>query len=350
MLKVAAAAMADATLPLRAERPRMGALIGIDFDFESTNFHLRWYLEGIFPQWRRTHLAHLSDAQVAVWLDALKDACGPPLTASRTLGALGSMVASRIAREFRFGGTSFVVSSAEASGLRALQIGMRALQAGELDAVLVGAVDLCGDLRCIAAQTNLRTTAALGDAIPPGEGATALVIKRLDDAQAQGDRVYAVIRGIGAASGGGVDGALPAAEACFRSLSQAATEAGCGPSSGILLEKQGSAFASHDLSEIQAVAEWSAQNRIQPILGSTACVVGGTGALQGLASVVKSALCLHEEFIRPCPSPNRQCPKSGTRPERSCPSGPSLGAQPRRSAPGDCRRLNLRWQLHACST
>ena len=57
--------------------------------------------------------------------DELRDAFGPPLSANRTMGALGSIVASRVAREFRLGGPSFTVSAEETSGLRALDVACR---------------------------------------------------------------------------------------------------------------------------------------------------------------------------------------------------------------------------------
>ena len=76
------------------------------------------------------------------WLKSLKDICNPPLTAPRTLGALGGIVASRVAREFRLGGPSFVVSCEDAGGLKALEIGARALQQDEAETFLIGAVDL----------------------------------------------------------------------------------------------------------------------------------------------------------------------------------------------------------------
>ena len=74
---------------------------------------------------------------------------GPPLTANRTMGSLGGLVASRIAREFRIGGPSFSVSCDEASGVQALQVAVGWLDRGELDAAIVGAVDLAGDLRAV---------------------------------------------------------------------------------------------------------------------------------------------------------------------------------------------------------
>jgi hypothetical protein len=63
------------------------------------------------------------DPQTALLVQSVQDACSPPLTATRTLGALGGIVASRIAREFCFGAPSFVVSCEAAAGLKALEIG-----------------------------------------------------------------------------------------------------------------------------------------------------------------------------------------------------------------------------------
>jgi len=137
MLKVAAAALQDAGWPLRTDRPAMGTIIGIDFDMEATNFHLRWHLTQWLDRWLQKYDLHLAESEKSTWLEAFKDACNPPLTANRTLGALGGIVASRVAREFRFGGPSFVVSCEEAGGLKALEIGVRALQQQEADAFLI---------------------------------------------------------------------------------------------------------------------------------------------------------------------------------------------------------------------
>src|SRR5258707_7618785 len=105
------------------------------------------------------------------------------------MGARGSMAASRIARAFHFGGPSHTVCSEEGSAARALELGVRALQAHELDRALVGGVDLAGDPRLVLP----------GHVRLPGEGAVAFVLKRLADAERDGDRVYAIIRGVGVA-------------------------------------------------------------------------------------------------------------------------------------------------------
>ncbi len=140
----------------------------------------------------------------------VKDAFRPPLTNSRTLGALGGIIASRIAREFRFGGPSYVVSNDAASGLKALEIGVRSLQQNEIDAVLVGAVDLFGDVRSVIVSNQIRSFTqkhdirsfdSSADGTLPGEGAAAVVIKRLDQAITDNDRIYCVIKGMGKAGG-----------------------------------------------------------------------------------------------------------------------------------------------------
>ncbi|MFM8275247.1 MAG: beta-ketoacyl synthase N-terminal-like domain-containing protein [Gemmata sp.] len=194
MLQVAAAALEDAHAgggrkppETRSEAgregdPRTGVFVGLGLDPNTTNFHLRWS---------------------ALAAGANPDAAAPPLTANRTMGALGSIAASRVARAFHFGGPSHTVCSEEGSAARAVELGARALQARELDRAVVGGVDLAGDPRLVLP----------GGARLPGDGAVALVLKRLADAVAAGDRVYAVIRGVGSAAAAGAARERAAADA-----------------------------------------------------------------------------------------------------------------------------------------
>ncbi|HEY5700585.1 MAG TPA: beta-ketoacyl synthase N-terminal-like domain-containing protein, partial [Gammaproteobacteria bacterium] len=99
MLEVAAAAFDDASqdkAPKTGDRVGLGVYLGIGLDLDTTNFHFRWNLI------RRLKQAHpdLDDE----WLVQVRDVAHPPLTANRTMGALGSIAASRLARAFRAGG------------------------------------------------------------------------------------------------------------------------------------------------------------------------------------------------------------------------------------------------------
>ena len=192
-LWVAAEAIADAGWD---DRPRLraGVFVGIGLDLNTTNFHFRWSLLEEARRWNRQLGLDLSDEELRAWTAALRDAAGPPLTANRTMGALGGLVASRIAREFRVGGPSFTVSSEETSGARALDVAVRLLRQGELDEAIVGAVDLACDLRAVLSADRVhpfspsgtvRPLAAGADGTVPADGAAALVLKRLDDAVAR---------------------------------------------------------------------------------------------------------------------------------------------------------------------
>ena len=308
MLKVASAAMEDAGFPLREERPAMGALIGIDFDFEATNFHSRWHLLNLIPQWIKKFSWDLSNQELNAWIGMLQDACNPPLTASRTLGALGGIVASRVAREFRLGGPSFVVSCEEASGLKALEIGVRALQQNEAEAFLVGAVDLRGDVRNIILEDQARPFSRnhqirpfdqAADGTLPGEGAAAVVIKRLDQAIKDGNRIYSVIKGIGSASGGGIDKSLPSLEAYTRSLKHCFQDADVEPSTIGLIETNSGGNLSEDSLETRALHQFFSDGDGSCGIGSVKANIGHTGAASALASVVKANLCLYHEIIPP---------------------------------------------------
>ncbi|MBU1162853.1 MAG: type I polyketide synthase, partial [Proteobacteria bacterium] len=312
MLKVSSNAMKDAGLLNRKERPEMGVIIGMEFDFEATNYHLRWNLYNLVKKWKNRPGLNIDKKQTDIWLESLRNSSGPPLTNSRTLGALGGIIASRIAREFRFGGPSFAVSCEGASGLKALEIGVRSLQQNETDAVLVGAIDLAGDVRNIITTNKLRPYSKnnkihpfdrSADGTLPGEGAAALVLKRLDSAKKDGDRIYSIIKGLGCATGDGIDTRPPSKSAYTLSLRRSFQEAGISPSSISYFETHGSGDPLEDNLETEAIndffADISDNKNVRCAIGSVKANIGHTGAASGLASLVKTSLCLYHEIIPP---------------------------------------------------
>ncbi|TWT44743.1 Polyketide synthase PksN [Phycisphaerae bacterium RAS1] len=267
MLQVAADALQDAGGGPRPD-PRAAVLIGIALDPNTSNYHLRWTR----PREER-------------------DACGPALNAARVLGSLGSVVASRIAREFGLGGPSFAVSAAEASGPRALEIALRALRTGEIDRALVGAVDFAGDVRTRAAR------AALGAGDAPGDAAFAFVLKRQGDAQRDGDRIHALIDGAGFACGASLTpGDADAIESAIRrACGDAAVDAAelglievdsCDDSTGAAVQRCIAAARSAAPTENQTTA-----------IGRGAARFGGLGAAGGAASLFMAVTALRERRL-----------------------------------------------------
>ncbi|MBU1183343.1 MAG: type I polyketide synthase [Proteobacteria bacterium] len=289
MLEVASKAMNDAGLPAREIRNRMGVIIGADFDYEATNFQLRWDL--------------LNSS-----LKSFQDACSPPLTSSRTLGALGGIIASRIAREFRFGGPSFVVSCDSSSGLKALEIGVRAIRQNEADMMLIGAVDLSGDIRniiisdglqCYSKSCKVAPFDSLSGGTLPGEGAAAIILKNLDRAIKDNDRIYAVINGVGKAGASEHNAHLPLKEAYSLSLERALNDASVSPFSISYFEAHGSGNPSEDTIEIETLNKLFKNSPAGCAIGSVKPNIGNAGSASGLASLIKTSLCLYHEIIPP---------------------------------------------------
>jgi acyl transferase domain-containing protein/3-hydroxymyristoyl/3-hydroxydecanoyl-(acyl carrier protein) dehydratase len=111
----------------------------------------------------------------------------PELTPAAVTGRLANIVANRISSRFDLRGPSFAVMSEELSGIEAIRLAARALSAGEIDAALAGAVDLGNE------PVNLTARKALGKSEPIPDFAVFFVLKRLDDAVAQGENILAVL-------------------------------------------------------------------------------------------------------------------------------------------------------------
>ena len=307
MLDVAKSAMADAGIE-KPDSSRTGVFIGLGLDMRTTDFHFRWATIQREPQ--RMPPVHLrgDDRLSSTWLTEVREGSGLPLTADRTLGALGGIVASRVAREFGIGGSSHTLCSEDTSGLRAVEVAVRALQNGELDTALAGAVDLAGDLRTLLATDSVSPYSKSGCARPfdpeadgpiPGEGAACVVLKRLSDAQRDGDCVYAVVRGVGAASGSNAGTSSPDAATILQALQRAYAEAGVSPETVGYLETHGSGSPEEDRSEADALVGFfgGVKGGVILQLGSAKADVGHTGAVSGLVSFIKASLCLHQETI-----------------------------------------------------
>ena len=307
MLQSVAAALEDAGLRTAEGNLDSGVIIGMGLDFNATNFHQRWAILPQARQWSKKLGLNLSDDELNAWVETLRDEFGPALNPGRVLGALGGIIASRIAREFAFGAPSFVISSEEASGIRALEVAVRALQRGEMTKAVVGAVDLPGDVRSVLVNKSIRGFTnsnrvrpfdISADGTLPGEGAVALVLKRLDDALIDGDRIYSVIKGIGVAGGGEIVNLQR--DVYETALTRAYADSGLSPESVSFVETSGSGRSAEDKLEAGILT------RFFPGSVSTGCAIGSvkgnigdTGAVSGLASLAQASLSLYQQLLPP---------------------------------------------------
>ncbi len=304
MLKVVAEALDDAGISRSALGPRFGCIIGMTLDASASNYHLRWAIPELARGWAATLGLQLSDDEFEAWVSDLQDEASQPLTSGRVVGSLGGMVASRIAREFGIGGPSLTMSADDNSGLRALELGARMLERGELDGVVIGAVDLPCDVRRILGDRGIyveqqRVTPLDADSkgTLPSDGAVAMVLKRVADAKDA--RHYARLRGFGFA-GGTAPGQV--AKVVYRSAIDRACDDGNVESASVgMIETAGAGRPEFDAleSEVLGALFEHDDSHAKCAITSAAASIGYSHAASGLASVASAALCLHRQTIAP---------------------------------------------------
>jgi len=234
----------------------------------------------------------------------------PPFGPATVPGQLTNATAGRVADRLGLAGASFVVDAASASSLVALDLGARSLAGRRSDLALVGGVYLEADVdfpmvfRQIGAQSRSgrsRPFAADADGMVSGEGVGVVVLKRRADAERDGDRIYAVLRGVGVASDGrGAGLASPDARGHARAIRRAYRSAGVAPASVGLVEGHGLGVPAADRAELRALrATFPPIARGRRVLGAVSSMIGHAMPAAGVAGLIKAALALHHRVLPP---------------------------------------------------
>ncbi|MBO2693000.1 SDR family NAD(P)-dependent oxidoreductase [Shewanella algae] len=237
-------------------------------------------------------------------------------------GSLGNVIAGRIANRFDLGGMNCVVDAACAGSLAAMRMALTELTEGRSDMMLTGGV--CTDNSAYMYMSFSKTPAFTSDEqIKPfdadsrgmmiGEGIGMVALKRLEDAERDGDRIYAVIKGVGASSDGKFKSIYaPRPEGQAKALQRAYDDAGFPPHTLGLMEAHGTGTAAGDVAEFSGLNAVMSQDNpeLQHIaLGSIKSQVGHTKSTAGTAGVIKAALALHHKVLPPTINVNQPNPK-----------------------------------------
>ena len=262
------------------------------------------------PKWRRAmREAGLTDDVVTSVIDRLADDY-VGWQENSFPGLLGNVVAGRIANRLDLRGTNCVVDAACASSLGAIHLAMLELASGRTDMVLSGGVDALNDVFMFMCFSKTQALSATGDARPfakdadgtvIGEGLGMVVLKRLADAERDGDRIYSVIRGIGTSSDGRSQSIYaPRATGQTRALRDAYAVSGVDPATVQLVEAHGTGTTVGDAVEFDALKSvYTAAKSDGPwcALGSVKSQIGHTKAAAGAAGLIKAALALHHKVL-----------------------------------------------------
>ncbi|MFQ3210013.1 MAG: polyketide-type polyunsaturated fatty acid synthase PfaA, partial [Colwellia sp.] len=225
-------------------------------------------------------------------------------------GMLGNVIAGRIANRFDFGGTNCVVDAACASSLSAIKLAVSDLLEYRSEVMISGGV--CCDNSPFMYMSFAKTPAfTTNDDIRPfdvdskgmmiGEGIGMMAFKRLEDAERDGDKIYAVLKGIGTSSDGRFKSIYaPRPDGQAKALKRAYDDAGFDPKSCGLIEAHGTGTKAGDAAEFSGLLKHFSHNNdaTQHIaLGSVKSQIGHTKAAAGAAGMIKAVLALHHKVL-----------------------------------------------------
>ena len=232
----------------------------------------------------------------------------PAITENTLTGYLGSFNAARIARRFDLQGPHFVIDSACASSLAGLQAAARLLRQGVVDTVLVGGVWADGQPEFFVGNCRFSSLTATAitpfderaSGFVPGEGAAVLVLRRLADAERDGQRIHALVRSIEGSTDGAAGRSVysPSAEGESLAIKRALEAADIAPGQVDYVECHGTGTALGDVTEIEACTRTYGTGRERPLLvGSVKSNIGHLMAGAGAAALLKTAIAVREGTI-----------------------------------------------------
>ena len=304
-LEVARAALADAGY---AERPfpreRTGVVLGMGGGAAQVAMGYAF----------RSYLPMLDTVIPGGGAAALERCQGllPEWTEDSFPGFLLNVTAGRIANRLDLGGANYTVDAACGSSLAALNLAVRELRTGAADMVILGGVDTVQNpftylafskTQAFSPRGRCRPFDAGADGIVISEGVAAVILKRLADAERDGDRIYAVIQGIGSSSDGRCKAlTAPSYEGQVRALERAYAEAGVDPATVGYVEAHGTGTAVGDVVELEALTRLFHDRASRSggcVVGSVKSQIGHTKCAAGLAGLIHAALALRHRTYPP---------------------------------------------------
>ncbi|MCA9921145.1 MAG: polyketide synthase, partial [Anaerolineales bacterium] len=247
------------------------------------------------------------------------DQAFPPITEDSMPGELPNIVSGRVANVLNLRGPNFITDAACASSFAAVESACELLIEHKIDAALTGGVDRNMGVSTFVKFCKIGALSATGtrpfgtgaDGFVMGEGAGVFLLKRLADAERNGDKIYAVIRGVGGASDGkgkGITAPNPVGQQL--AIQRAWENAGLDPQTATLIEAHGTSTRVGDVAEVESLAKVFGTAPKHSIgLGSAKSNIGHLKAGAGAAGMMKAVMALHHKILPPTlnatmPNPN----------------------------------------------
>ena len=274
-------------------------------------------VESILRILKQLHPEH-TDAEIAEIKKRIK-ATLPPFNADTSSGLVPNIITGRIANRLDLMGPNYLIDAACASSLVAVEMAARELRSGNCDLALAGGVNsntspvlmmIFSQLGALSHRGQLSSFDKDADGTLLGEGVGMVVLKRLAEAERDGNHIYAVLKNIGIASDGRATHVLaPRVEGEELALRRAYEPAGIDPLTVGLLEAHGTGTPVGDVVEVEALQRVFPPRPTESprcALGSVKSMISHTVPAAGVAGLIKAALALHHKVLPPtiCENPN----------------------------------------------
>ena len=315
MLKVAERALKDASVN---EGDKVAVLIATEAELSVHQLQQRWNLDWEIKEGLNASTISLSSDKLSKLETIVKNGIHHPADSSEFVSYISNIMASRISSLWNFTAPALTISAGENSTFKVLEVAQHLLTTGEADAVLVGAVDLAGGMENVLLRNELSTVntgvntlsydqKANGWAV--GEGAGAIVLKRHQVAKQENECIYAVIDAVSfkqknapkndLQSRLGSTDANTVEDACNKAFDTAKIK----NKDISYLEVFGSGISQEDEAEIDGLlrAYPSGANKLNCAIGSVKANIGHAYVASGIASLIKTALCLYYRYLPATP-------------------------------------------------
>lgn len=320
LMQIAAGAFYDAGYTVDGERRNIAVIVAGDNDYICYRYQARnemaWQVRDSMQQCG----IQMDEEKLSVLEGIVKDSLFPEPYAEGITGGIGNVVASRISAVLKLNGPAFTVCSQENSVFKAMELADFMLSLDEVEAVILGSGSFCGGLENVL-FSNMHKPLNTGKPTMSfdqqcngwnvGEGGGVIVLKRKDRAQAESNRIYANVRAMEFVQDNSHD------SLSFQPNSEALTQAavGCLKAANVTADEIGyveahsSGYADEDRAEVESLTEVYSKSAVDDerrcVVGSIKSNCGHLGSASGIASVIKTALCLYNNYLPGTPNWSR---------------------------------------------
>ncbi|MDB9534643.1 type I polyketide synthase [Dolichospermum planctonicum CS-1226] len=307
LLRVADRALKDAKI---SPNSNVAVIIAADTELSVHQLQQRWNSSWQIKDGLNGAEITLSPEKIHQLESIVQDSIHNQVELSEYLSYVTNIMASRISSLWNFSGPSFTISAVETAAFKALELAQMLLDTNEVDAIIVGAVDLAGGVENVLLRSqfgkintgvNTLSFDEKADGWNVGEGAGAVVLKRHDVALQNQERIYAVIDAVSI----GQSASMAVKDTTITQVcKQAFQQAGIQPQEVNYLEVCASGIPAEDEAEINGILQAypSVGNGLHCAIGSVKSNIGHTFVASGIASLIKTALSLYYKYIPATPN------------------------------------------------